>query len=80
MGIPGQCTHPKIIDAIKKVIDLCKSNGTVCGTSYINAEHCKRLMDMGVKYFTGRSDFRIVADGFNSFKEDMKKTGFTFRE
>ena len=79
MGIPGQCSHPDIIDAIKKVVELCKTNGAVCGTPYINAEHCKRLMDMGVKYFTGTSDFRILSDGFASFKDEVKSLGFSFR-
>ena len=80
MGFPGQVKHPEILKAIDKVASACKGTATVCGTPMIDSEHGRLLMDKGVKYFTGLSDFRILSGGFRDFREKCKKMGFSFRE
>ncbi len=78
LGIPDQVKHPKILEIIERVVKACEGTSAVCGTPYIDPEHCKKLMDIGVKFFTGTSDSGILRKGFANFKNDLKNIGFTF--
>jgi 2-keto-3-deoxy-L-rhamnonate aldolase RhmA len=80
LGVPGQCKHPKVLDAIRRVIKACEARNLVCGTPAIDPEHCKRLIDEGVRYLTDGSDWRMLTDGFRRTKETFGKLGFSFRE
>ncbi len=80
MGITNQVKHKKILQAIEKIIKACENSSAVCGTPYIDVEHCKRLMNMGVKFFTGTSDSGIIRAGFSALKESLKQLSFDFRE
>ena len=79
LGIPGQCQHPKIIEAIRRVARACHRNGIVCGTTSGTPDHCKRMLDEGVLYLTGGSDWRMIVRGFREEKERFESLGFSFR-
>ena len=79
MGIPDQVKHPEILNVIKKVVSACEGKPVVCGTPYIDAEHCRKLIDTGVKFFTGTSDSAIIRAGFANQKDMLRDIGFTFR-
>ena len=32
LGVPGQTTHPKVLQATKRVVEACKRAGKSCGT------------------------------------------------
>ena len=80
MGIPNQVKHPKILEVIKRVVRASEGTSAVCGTSYIDHEHGKKLMNMGVKFFTGTSDSSILRTGFANFREAVRDIGFTFHD
>lgn len=79
LGVPGQYNHPKVIKAVRRVVKACEANGLVCGTPAINPEHCKFLIDQGVRYLTDGSDWRVLLGGFQQSKKDYAKLGFSFR-
>lgn len=79
LGIPGEVQHPKIIEAIRRVARACHRNGIVCGTPSLNTDHCKRMLDEGVLYLTGGSDWRMIVRGFREEKERFETLGFSFR-
>jgi len=79
MGMPGQVTHPKIVEAIRRVVKACGAQDIVCGTPAISAEHCKLLIDQGVRYLTDSSDWRILLAGFQDTKAVYGPLGFSFR-
>lgn len=79
LGVPGQYKHPKVIKAVRRVVKACEANGLVCGTPAINPEHCKFLIDQGVRYLTDGSDWRVLLGGFQQSKKDYAKLGFSFR-
>ena len=79
LGVPGECSHPKVIKAIRRVVKACEANALVCGTPAINPEHCRFLIDQGVRYLTDGSDWRVLLAGFQQSKKDYAKLGFLFR-
>ncbi|HLA85795.1 MAG TPA: aldolase/citrate lyase family protein [Thermoguttaceae bacterium] len=79
LGVPGQCKHPEVVSAIRSVVKVCKARGLVCGTPALDPEHCRFLIDEGVRYFTDGSDWRLIVAGFRQAKENFGPLGFTFR-
>ncbi|MFI4913083.1 MAG: HpcH/HpaI aldolase/citrate lyase family protein [Sedimentisphaeraceae bacterium JB056] len=80
MGIPGQLKHPDIIDAIKRAVKVCRNNNITCGTPGLDPDHSKMLLDMGVGYITGASDYGILVRGFREAREKYRAIGFDFRD
>lgn len=79
LGMPGQVRHPKVLEVIERVVRACEANHLVCGTPAIDPEHCRRLIDLGVRYLTGPSDWRLLAAGFRANRDLYAPLGFTFR-
>lgn len=79
LGMPGQLDHPKVVDQIARVVRACESHHIFCGTPALYPEHCRRLIDLGVRYFTDRSDWSYVLQGMRQTKEEFSPLGFTFR-
>lgn len=78
MGIPGQVKNPRIVEAIKRVVQACQANGKVCGTPAITPEHCRMLIDEGVGFFSDGSDWRALLLTFQENIEKYGKLGFSF--
>jgi 4-hydroxy-2-oxoheptanedioate aldolase len=78
MGIPGEVKHPRVLEAIRQIVRVCESASIACGTAAIDPEHCRLLMNEGVRFFTERSDWRTLVQGFRGAIEAYSKLGFTF--
>jgi 4-hydroxy-2-oxoheptanedioate aldolase len=50
LGVPGEMTHPKVVEQIEKVIDACAARGIISGIYASSAEVAKRWMGRGVTY------------------------------
>ena len=79
LGLPGECRHPKVLDVIRRVVRACEASGKVCGTPALEPEHCRLLIDEGVRYLTDSSDWRMLVTGFRSRRDAYADLGFTFR-
>ena len=79
MGIPGQVKHARVVEAIKRVVQACKSTNAVCGTQAISQEHCRMLVNEGVKFFGDGSDWRALLVTFQAHIEAYGKLGFSFQ-
>ena len=81
IGLPGQPRHPKVVDAVKRCADACARHGRVCGTvGFGDIDFCRQLIDWGVKFITGPSDWGIVKNGFTAEAKKYEDSGlFTFR-
>jgi len=62
LGVPGQTTHPLVIEASKKVIAACERTGKSCGTQVADAnpESVKALFDLGYTYAILGSDLFVL--------------------
>jgi len=79
LGVPGQHKHPEVVRAIRSVVRVCQARGRVCGTPALDPDHCRFLIDEGVRFFTDSSDWRLLLSGFRHVKETFGNVGFTFR-
>ena len=62
LGVPGQTTHPLVIEASLKVIEACKQHGKSCGTQVADAnpESVQSLFDLGYNYAILGSDLFVL--------------------
>jgi 2-keto-3-deoxy-L-rhamnonate aldolase RhmA len=62
LGVPGQTSHPKVIDASRTVIDACKRHKKSCGTQVadVTSESLQALFDLGYTFLILGSDLFIL--------------------
>lgn len=62
LGVPGQTSHPLVIEASKKVIAACEKFGKSCGTQVSDSteESIQNLFDMGYTYAILGSDLFVL--------------------
>ena len=62
LGVPGQMSHPDVIDASKKVIAACATHGKSCGTQIVEATQAntQALFDLGYTYAILSSDLFVL--------------------
>lgn len=62
LGVPGQTTHPLVIEASRKVIEACKRHGKSCGTQVADANPASvnALFELGYNYAILGSDLFVL--------------------
>jgi 2-keto-3-deoxy-L-rhamnonate aldolase RhmA len=61
LGIAGQMSHPKLIEAYQAVADACTRHGKVLGMGGINGdEDARRYIGMGARFLTTGSDHSYI--------------------
>ena len=62
LGVPGQMSHPLVIEASRKVIAACERFGKSCGTQVTDAseESVQALFDLGYTYAILSSDLFVL--------------------
>ncbi len=62
LGVPGQTSHPLVIEASRKVIAACERFGKSCGTQVADAseESVQALFDLGYTYAILSSDLFVL--------------------
>lgn len=62
LGVPGQTSHPLVIEASRKVIDACERFGKSCGTQIADATQAsvQALFDLGYTYAILGSDLFVL--------------------
>lgn len=75
LGVPGQPTHPLVIEASRKVIAACERHGKSCGTQVADAtpDSVKALFELGHNYAILGSDLFVLWKWAAQMQEMMKK-------
>ena len=75
LGVPGQTTHPLVIEASRKVIASCERHEKSCGTQIADAtpDTVKALFDLGYNYAILGSDLFVLWKWAAQMQEMMKK-------
>ena len=62
LGVPGQISHPKMIDAEKEIIEACKSADKSCGTQIaeFSPESIETALDKGYTFIIASSDLFVL--------------------
>lgn len=64
MGIPGQFTHPKVVEAYKTMVAACKAHGKHPGMGGVYApDQMKTYTDLGIRLILSGSDFAFMMAG-----------------
>ena len=64
LGIAGQVTHPKVVDAYARVAAACRKHGKVLGMGGINdPKDMARYLGMGARYLGAGSDQSYITSG-----------------
>jgi len=72
LGLPGQTTHPKVIKAMKSIINKAQEQGIIVGTFTDSDETVKMWSEVGVQYLSYSVDVGI-------FYEECKKLVNNFK-
>ncbi len=80
LGIPGRLRDSRIVDAIDRVVDACRTFGKVAGIPSTGPADAAELIGKGYRFFTGGGDYSFVRNGLLKMKEEYHELGFTFRE
>jgi len=82
IGEPGNVRHPKIFDAIRRVSEACAKHGKYAATPGLgDPAYIKKLVENGVKFIAGFSDYDILVTGLKQKLEEYKAMGlFSFRD
>jgi len=73
LGVPGQTSHPLVIEASLKVIKACKKHGKSCGTQVSEAtpESIQNLFDLGYTFAILGSDLFVLWKWAEKMQEVM---------
>ena len=79
LGVPGQTSHPLVIEASKKVINACKKYGKSCGTQVAEAspESIQNLFELGYTFAILGSDLFVLwkwAEQMQEVMSSMRKS------
>ena len=70
MGIPGKFSEPKFINALKRIISVCKSCGKFTMIYCDTAEKAREYFSMGVNSAAIGLDIGIMVDGYKRIAHD----------
>ena len=62
-GMPGQTTHPDVVGAIQRVIDVCSSLGVAPGIHMGNLDRLKEWREKGMRMIMYNSDLGFLFEG-----------------
>ena len=76
LGYQGQTDHPKVVEAIQKVVEACRRCGKHSGTHMVNLEQLLYWKSKGMTFIAYNTDsgllYRAASDGLASLKQDAR--------
>ncbi|MFO0910839.1 MAG: aldolase/citrate lyase family protein [Isosphaeraceae bacterium] len=77
-GVPGQTTHPRVIEAIERIAAAARKAGKAWGMPCSSPDHAAQLMDRGARFLTHGADILMVKSGLESIRRSFGSLGFAF--
>lgn len=74
LGVPGQINHPKVMDAMKNVVNKAKLENKIVGTFIETLEDLKMWKELGVLYLSYKVDVGIFFDACYSINKACRET------
>ncbi|MBW4332118.1 aldolase [Stakelama sp. CBK3Z-3] len=50
LGYPRQYEHPEVVDAMNRIVSICRKHDVAVGNPHTNAKNVERLLDEGYKF------------------------------
>jgi 2-keto-3-deoxy-L-rhamnonate aldolase RhmA len=74
LGLRGQQNHPKLDDAIAKIVAAAKKHGKFLGTIVGSADEAKKFMKQGFLFFQSVAELNLMAAGAQQFLAPLGKS------
>lgn len=73
LGLPGEHTHPKVVESLMKVVDATIANGkSKVGMYLADPKLAPQWRDKGVEFFLLSIDYRFLAQAYGAALQDIK--------
>jgi 2-keto-3-deoxy-L-rhamnonate aldolase RhmA len=73
MGLMGQTSHPRVMEAIDRVIEACKRRKVWCGTSIgYSPELVRRWISKGINWIQSSGDWMILRESASLIAKDLR--------
>ena len=73
LGLRGDQGHPKVQDAVAKVVDAARRHGKVVGRPAGTPELVSQYFEQGFRLFQGPTELGLMAAGARQYLEPMQK-------
>ena len=73
MGIPGQITHPREVEAIERVLAICQKHDVIAGIHMSKLETLKGWIRQGMRFVTFSSDVDLLAKAAHESLVQLRK-------
>lgn len=77
LGIPGEMDHPREVEAIDRVVEICRNHGIVSGIHLFDLKALKMWVEKGMRFVTYSSDIALLADAAANGVAELKKLHFS---
>jgi len=74
LGIPGQVSHPKEVEAIEKVVAVCRKHHIIPGIHMSKLETLQEWIQKGMRFVSFSSDVDMLAKGAADSLVQLKKS------
>lgn len=61
LGFPRQYDHPKVVEAMNRVLETCKRFNVVCGHPHVDTSNVERLLEQGYRWLMPASTRSFAA-------------------
>ena len=72
LGIPGETNHPREVEAIDRVVEICRKRGIVSGIHLFDLMALKMWVEKGMRFVTYSSDIVLLADAAANGVAELK--------
>ena len=59
LGIPGELSHPRMVEAFRRIIEVCAANGVAPGVHLQRVEDARRWVQEGMRFMTVSHDIQM---------------------
>jgi len=66
MGIPGDLDNPKLLEKLKKSVEIVKANGKVAGTVATNLERIRFYKEIGFNFIAYKNDTSLLMESISA--------------
>ena len=71
MGYRGQSDHPRVQDALKRIVAAGKANGKFLGLPVKDSDQIKKYVDWGFQWFQTATELGLMARGARQLLEPL---------
>jgi len=80
LGIPGQTTHPKEIEYIGKMVNICKEHNVPSGIHLGSVEALKKWINEGMRLIMVSSDINMIVETAARLVRELREVAKNIKE